>query len=329
MKQRPLFLFAAVLIILGAILFGLGAGSGKVPGSEEGYPDRDYTKPLLQKVCEYAGAIFLFIGALFMTNSNNRTIALNTFREALRNKVLYIILVFAIVLLGFAVVLGSISIGENDRVIKHIGLTAINVFGIFLAMFVGVNLVYDEMERRTIYTIIAHGVPRQDFIIGKFLGLLLTIVFNFVLMAIILSVVLFVVPDCHMSGLVLYSVFMSMFEMMVVIAFAILFSSFSTPVVSAVLTLAVYVIGHLSDDLLDYYKILGHEAYAFHTNVMRPVLKGIYYILPHLEEFNYKSQVTDPDLWNHLTFFPIGYGILYTVVILALSCLIFSKKDFK
>jgi len=308
-EVSPMFKIAVLVTILGALVFTFGIRGSKAP-------------------LEAAGAVLLLLGAVLMTNSNNRTIAVNTFREALRNKVLYIILVFAILLIGFAVVLGSISIGENDRVIKHVGLTAINVFGIFLAMFVGVNLVYDEMERRTIYTIIAHGVPRQDFIIGKFLGLLLTIVFNFLLMTIILSAVLVFLPDTTWSWTILYAVFMSAFEMMIIIGFAILFSSFSTPVVSAVLTLGVYIIGHLSDDLLEWIKILGHDAYAFYSDKMVPLLYGIYYVLPHLEEFNVKNQVLDPGQVP-LTLFPIGYGILYTALVLTLACLIFAKKDFR
>ena len=95
------------------------------------------------------------------------------------------------------------------------------------------------------------------------------------------------------------------------------------------LTLAVYIIGHLSDDLLDYIKILGHEAYAFHSDKMVPLLKGIYLVLPHLEEFNYKNQATDALEWQGLTLFPVGYGILYSAVVLFLACLIFSKKDFR
>jgi ABC-type transport system involved in multi-copper enzyme maturation permease subunit len=309
MKQRPLFLVAILVLILGAFCFAIGTSAGRV--------------------VQGIGSVLLLAGALLTMNSNNRTIALNTFREALRNKVLYIILVFAIVMILFAVILGSISIGENDRVIKHVGLWAINVFGIFLAMFVGVNLVYDEMERRTIYTIIAQGVPRQDFIIGKFLGLLLTIVFNFILMALILSLILGAVPEAQFTWMVLYAIFMSIFEMMIVVAFAILFSSFSTPIVSAVLTLAVFVIGRFSDDLLDYIKILGHEAYAFHSGTMVPFLKGLYHVLPHLEEFNLMNQVADASIPAEINLFPVGYGILYSAVVLFLACAIFSRKDFR
>ena len=308
MKKRSSFHIGAGVTILGAILFAAGLARSRA--------------------LESAGAVLLLLGAALMTDSSSRTIALNTFREAIRHKVLYIILVFSILLIGFAAILGSISIGENDRVIKHVGLSAINLFGIFLAMFVGVNLVYEEMDRRTIYTIIAHGVPRRDFVIGKFLGLLLTIVFNFVLMGAILAGVLLITPEATLHGAIAYAIFLSLFEMMIIIAFAILFSSFSTPVVSAVLTLAVYIAGHLSDDLLAYIKILGHEAYAFYSNLTTPLLKGIYYLLPHLEEFNAKSQAADPETLQ-LTLFPVGYGLLYTALVLFLACVIFSRRDFR
>jgi len=308
MNSRPSFSIGAITTIAGAIVFIIGLQTSGTFVS--------------------IGTLLLLAGMALLTNTSNRAIALNTFREALRHKVLYIILFFTVLLIGFAVVLGSISIGESDRVIKHVGLSAISIFGIFLAMFVGVNLVYEEMERRTIYTIIAHGVPRRDFIIGKFLGLFLTIVFNFVLMGAILGLVLVAIPEASWHPAIAYAIFLSAFEMMIIIAFAILFSSFSTPVISAILTLAVYIAGHLSDDLLDYIKILHHEAYAFHSSIMIPLFKGIYAILPHLEEFNAKNQAADPAMLQ-VTLFPIGYGILYTAVVLCLAGLIFSRRDFR
>jgi ABC-type transport system involved in multi-copper enzyme maturation permease subunit len=307
-RNNPFFLVASVCVILGAVLF-FAASAGV-------------------KVLEIPGTILLFAGFVLLTNANNRAIAVNTFREALRNKVLYIILVFAVLMIGFAVVLGSISIGENDRVVKHVGLLAITIFGVFMAMFVGVNLVYDEMERRTIYTIIAHGVARQDFIIGKFLGLLLTITFNFLLMGLILSAVLYAVPEAHWHWLVPYAIFMSLFKMMIIIGFAILFSSFSTPIISAVLTLGVFIIGSFSDDLLEYIKILGHDAYAFQNEVTVPLLNGIYMLLPHLAEFNLEDIADRPEQFE-FSLFPMGYGLLYTSLVLFLASWIFSRKDLR
>jgi ABC-type transport system involved in multi-copper enzyme maturation permease subunit len=309
MKERPFLYIAGLVLVLGALLYGVGKGGGG-------------------NTIAAVGSVILIVGAILVTNTSNRAIAVNTFREALRNKVLYLILFFAVLMIGFAVILGSISIGENDRVIKHVGLSAIQLFGIFLALFVGVNMVYEELERRTIYTIIAHGVPRQDFVIGKFLGLLLTIVFNFFLMALILSGVVYFIPEAAMNLSVLYAVFLSVFEMMVIIAFAILFSSFSTPIISAILTLSVYIIGHLSDDLLDYIKIQGHEAYAVMPKVMVPLLKSIFYCLPHLNEFNAKNEVMGAGTAD-FSLIPAGYGIIYTAFILFLACWIFSRKDIR
>ena len=113
-------------------------------------------------------------------------IALNTQKEAIRNKVFYIILLFVLLLLASSILLGTLALGEQDRVVKHLGLSAINVFGLLLAAFVGVTLVYEELDKRTIYTIIATGVRRYQFIVGKFLGLLLTVINNVLVMAVIL-----------------------------------------------------------------------------------------------------------------------------------------------
>lgn len=254
------------------------------------------------------------------------TIAFNTHKEAIRNKVFYIILVFVLLLLASSILLATLALGEQDRIVKHLGLSAINVFGLLLAAFVGVNVVYEELEKRTIYTVIATGVKRYQFVLGKFLGLLITVTTNVVIMGIILSILLVVTPGCRLTPSLLYAIFLFLFEMMVIIAIAVFFSSFSTPVLSAVLTFICYIIGHLSEDLLEF----AERLYDQGSVALSYFLTGLYYILPNLEIYNIKNQVVyqesiDPFLtWKY----PL-VAIVYSGIILLITTVSFSRRDFK
>lgn len=254
------------------------------------------------------------------------TIALNTHKEAIRNKVFYIILVFVLLLLASSILLASLALGEQDRIVKHLGLSAINVFGLLLAAFVGVNVVYEELDKRTIYTIIASGVRRYQFILGKFLGLLITVITNVVIMAILLCLLLVVTPGCRVTPSLLYAIFLFLFEMMVITAIAVLFSSFSTPVLSAVLTFICYIIGHLSEDLLEFAKRLYDQG----SVVLANVLTGLYYILPNLEIYNIKNQVVyQENVESFLTWKYPAAAIVYSGILLLITTVSFSRRDFK
>lgn len=177
-------------------------------------------------------------------------IAKNTFREAVRNKVFYIVLAFVLFLLAVSMLLAQLSLDQNVRIVKHLGLFAINMFGLLLAMFVGVTLIYDEMEKRTIYVLVAHGVPRAAFVLGKFLGLALTVLLTTVLMTLLFTLILITTGGwADIDWVLYYAVSLSFVRMLIVISLALLFSSFSTPILSAVLTLMMYFVGNFSGTL--------------------------------------------------------------------------------
>ena len=140
------------------------------------------------------------------------TIALNTYKEAIRNKVFYIIAIFALVLLSFSLILATLALGEDDRIIKHVGLSAISIFGLLMATFVGVNLVYEELEKRTIYTIIASGVTRYQFLLGKFLGLFMTVVANVLIMGALLFLLVVLWPNSGLSATLVMALYLFLFE---------------------------------------------------------------------------------------------------------------------
>ena len=173
-----------------------------------------------------------------------RAIALNTFREAIRDRVLYLLLVFALILIAVSRLLSMLTVGNEEKIIKDMGLGAISLFGVLTAVFVGVNLVFKEIERRTVYTLLANPVRRWQFVTGKFAGLVAVLALQVVAMSLLLFGVLAVrgeSPWPLLPAVVLIGV-----ELCLITAFALLFSSLTNPILAAVWTFASWVAGHLT-----------------------------------------------------------------------------------
>ena len=249
------------------------------------------------------------------------SIALNTFRENLREKLLYNLLFFALLMIGSSILLSRITLGDYHRLILDLGLASINLFGVLIAIFVGIGLVSKEVDRKTIYTIVSKPIPRYAFLVGKYCGLVITLLANTVVMVIGLLIVLQVM-DVPITGLVFKSLALIFLELMVITAVAVLFSTFTSATLSAIFTLAVYVIGHLSGDLKEFAKKL--------DEVSQVIVNAIYYTLPNLERFNLKGHVI-----HHLDFgmadmaLTLGYGLTYSAFLLLLASVIFQRRDFQ
>jgi len=249
------------------------------------------------------------------------SIALNTFRENLRDKLLYNLLVFALLMIGSSLLLMRLTLGEFHRLLLNVGLGSINIFGVLIAIFVGIGLVNKEIEKKTIYTIVSKPVARYQFLIGKYLGLTLTLFVNTLIMAGGLLLVLFAqgVPIESMLFKALGLIFM---EFMVITAVALLCSTFTSATLSAIFTLATYVIGHLTADL----KTFGEKM----DEGMRAVVTGLYYVLPNLERFNLKGNVI-----HHIgvsgtdLLLIVVYGLTYVAFLLMSASIIFQRRDFR
>ena len=256
------------------------------------------------------------------------SIAFNTFREAIRSKVLANLVFFALVLIGSSALLGELTVGAKIKIIQDFGLASISLFGVLIAVFVGIGLVYNEIEKRTIYTILSKPIGRPQFLLGKFFGLMFTLLVNVAVMTVVFYCLLWyerlfnLYPNAVQYRL-LSSVVLTIFELMIVTAVALFFSSFSTPFLSGAFTISVWVIGHMTANL----KALGMKS----ENIMVKYLtEGMYYLLPNLENFNIRARVVhglpvDPEE----IYFALGYAVCYTVVILILSVIIFERRDFK
>ena len=249
-------------------------------------------------------------------------IALNTFKENLRDKILYNLVFFGLMLIGSSILLGSLTIGEQDKITKDLGLASINAFGVLIAIFVGIGLVSREIEKRTIYSIIAKPVPRYQFLLGRYSGLALTLFVNTAIMTVGFVLVLLLASVSLDVGL-MKAIGLIFLELILITAVAIMFSTFTTPTLSATFSLAIYVIGHLTGDL----KALGDR---LDNDLVSGVLNFLYYILPNLEYFNIKSEaVHGIPISSSYLLMTVSYGATYAAFVMVAACMIFQRRDFK
>jgi len=249
------------------------------------------------------------------------SIALNTFRENLRDKLLYNLLVFALLMIGSSLLLMRLTLGEFHRLLLDVGLGSINIFGVLIAIFVGIGLVNKEIEKKTIYTIVSKPVARYQFLIGKYLGLTLTLFVNTLIMAGGLLLVLFA-QDVPIESMLFKALGLIFMEFMVITAVALLCSTFTSATLSAIFTLAIYVIGHLTADL----KTFGEKM----DEGMRAVVTGLYYILPNLERFNLKGNVIhNIEVPGTDLLLIVVYGLTYVAFLLMSASIIFQRRDFR
>ena len=253
------------------------------------------------------------------------TIAQNAFREAVRDRVLYNLVLFVLLLTAGAIFLGELSGGQEAKIIVDLGLSSILLFGVFIAIFVGIGLVHKEIERRTIYAILSKPIGRGEFLLGKYLGLCLTLLVNVFVMGAGVSLALLYVKR-GWDPLVLSiwpAILLIYLELAILTAVALLFSTFSSPALSALLTFFVFVAGHFSGDLKTFAASLGGTA-------ARWFFTTIYYLVPNLSNYSLITPAAHgyapgaPELLLALL-----YAVIYSSVLLAAGALIFNRRNFK
>jgi ABC-type transport system involved in multi-copper enzyme maturation permease subunit len=248
-------------------------------------------------------------------------IARHTFKEAVRDRVLYLLLFFSVLSIVLARVLAVLTVGDRVKVIKDVGLASIGFFGALMAILIGTGLVYKEIEKRTIFTLISKPIRRFEFLLGKYLGLVWTLAVMVAAMTAIYLVVVFLHTFTIEIRMVL-AVFFIFLELMLLTAVAILFSSFSTPILSSLFALSFYLIGHFSWSLETLIKKTPPGA-------RKALLRTLYAILPDLENFNIKTEVVQnlplpAGLWVGA----VGYAAVYTAFVLILAVWVFRQRDF-
>lgn len=249
-------------------------------------------------------------------------IALNTFREARRDRAQWILLLYAVIVLGGAFVLSPLAMGEGYRVTRDLGLAAMSLVGVLLIVFVGSGLVQKEIERRTVLTVLAKPIRRPEFLIGKYLGLLAMVTMIFLAMLALLIVVIWL-REHRIEPAILVAAGFTYGELAVMTAVAVAFSSFVSPALSGVFTLALFVAGHFSSDLLRF-------AEKMEASVLAAFARGVYLILPHLDAFNMRAEAAYgviPDASVVLNM--ILYAVLYSMALVAVGCGIFARREFR
>jgi ABC-type transport system involved in multi-copper enzyme maturation permease subunit len=262
-------------------------------------------------------------------------IAVSVFRESVRDKVLYNLVLFAILLIGASYLLGQLTAGQDVKIIKDLGLSATSIFGLFIAIFIGIGLVSKEVERRSIYSLLAKPIHRSQLVAGKYAGLTLTLAINVATMGAALYAVLAymaagVAPETQrawdapaLDPALAKAILLIFVELMLVTAIAIFFSTFSTPVLSAAFTFALFIVGHFSSDLRNFDQAVDSPAAV-------RVARALYWVLPNLAQFDVKSAVV------HGQPVPVGYlavatayAAVYIALLLTLAMYVFSRRDFK
>jgi ABC-type transport system involved in multi-copper enzyme maturation permease subunit len=262
-------------------------------------------------------------------------VAVSVFKESVRDKVLYNLVAFAVLLIAVSYLLGQLTAGQDVKIIKDLGLAAIATFGLFIAVFIGIGLVWKEVDRRSVYSVLSKPIRRSEFILGKYAGLALTLLVNLSVMTLAFYAVLAYLqaqfPDSVRASWpapatdpgMLKAIVLIFVELLLVTAIALFLSTFSSPFLSAALTFGLWIIGHFNADLRNFEAVVESRPVAY-------IARGLYYILPNFAAFDVKTQVVHalpvPAAYVATT---IAYGAVYTSLLVTAAILIFSRRDFK
>ncbi len=254
-------------------------------------------------------------------------IALNTFREAVRIRVLYGILILLLGANLMSFVLGSMAATDSSRVTSDVGLAGISLFGSLTAIFLGVFLLYGEIQRRTIHTIVSKPIERWEFVIGKYFGMALVLSVLVVAFSVAMVGVL-VLNEVSLTAGILKAILLSWCEVLTVAAIAIFFSSFSTPFLSGIFALAIWVIGRVTPDI--------EAATQAASPLIRTVTRITLYVVPDLHLFAVSGRTVDGAAVSvHGDFVSWGYVGLSAVHsfgwiagLLAFAAVLFHRRDF-
>jgi len=262
-------------------------------------------------------------------------IAVNVFRESVRDKVLYNLVAFALLLIGASYLIGQLTAGQDVKIIKDLGLAASSMIGLFIAVFFGIGLVTKEVERRSIYSVLSKPITRSQFIVGKYLGLVVTLLINLAVMAVAFYLVLayldWVTPANAkltweapaLDWRMLKAFGLIGVELMVMTAVTLFFSTFSGSFLSAILAAGVYIVGHFGDDL-------NHLDVTVQSYVIPLIGRAVYYVMPNLSRLDIKAAVVhgEPISAVYMLATSASSG-LYVATLLVAATIIFSRRDLK
>lgn len=245
--------------------------------------------------------------------------------EARRNRISDSLVVFSLMVIAAALLLGQISVGQERKILVDVGLSAIRLFGTLVALFLGIAVGSQDIERRTIYLVLSKPLAREEFLLGRFIGSAITLA---AYVAVMTAAVLLALTTVGRSAAffpvsVLSAVFLLYLQILLILALALLFSTFSTPVLSAVITVALFLIGHLSSDF-------AHLAETATSRGVAALCRMLYYVLPNFQNFNFitaaaHGQAPSGSLVARVSLYAAVYGGL----VLYGATLIFRRREFR
>jgi ABC-type transport system involved in multi-copper enzyme maturation permease subunit len=252
------------------------------------------------------------------------TVATNVFREVIRDRILYLIGFFAIALFIAASLLPYIAANTQDKILLDVGLAAIGLVGLITAIFIGTNLINKEIEKKTVFVLVAKPVQLPEFIFGKHLGLSSVLAVLIAAMSVIYFAVLTLNQVSYPFGSILLALGYQFLELSLMTAVAILFGVFTSSILATVLSFAIYLMGHLSQDILQFGKLADNASIERITEIA-------YLILPDLSRLTFRNEAvygfdllpSVPELLSHAL-----YGVIYIVLLLTISTVIFSRREF-
>jgi ABC-type transport system involved in multi-copper enzyme maturation permease subunit len=257
------------------------------------------------------------------------------YKESVRDRVPYTMVVFAVLMIAASFLISQLTAGQDLKIIKDLGLATLSIFGLLIAVFIGIGLVSKEVERKSVFGLLTKPVTRAQFILGKYLGLVMTLVVNLSAMTVAYYLVLFYMDVTATTAMraswvapaldprQLIALVLIVAELALVTAVALLFSTFSSPLLSALLTLGLWVAGHFNGDLRQFEQVVDQPVVAW-------IARTLYYVLPNLAPFNVKAEVVYgvPVSAAH-----VGYTLLYAAVyiaaLLVAAVAIFRRRDFR
>ena len=261
-------------------------------------------------------------------------VAVNVFKESVRDRVPYNLALFAVLLIAASYLIGQLTAGQDLKIIKDLGLAAIAIFGLLIAVFIGIGLVSKEVERKSVYGLLSKPISRPQFILGKFAGLMLTLVVNISAMTVAFYAVLFYMKRSNpllelaasapaLDPRLLLAIGLILAELMVVTAVALFFSTFSSALLATMLTLGLWVAGHFNADLRNFEHVIDNAAVAW-------IARVLYYALPNLAPFDVKAEVVHgfPVSIRHVGL-TVTYAVIYTGLVLTAAVAVFRRRDFK
>jgi Cu-processing system permease protein len=249
-------------------------------------------------------------------------IAANGFREVIRDRILYVIAFFSLILALAIRFIPKISAGGSDKILLDLGLASIALLGAIISIFVGTSLINKEIEKRTVLVLIPKPISNMELIVGKHLGLTAVLTVAIAIMTVVLLLMLTLAQVSFSLPYLLLCQLFLLLELALLTAVAITFGSFTSSLLATLLSFGVYLIGHVSSDLLKFTEISKNES-------ITAITRGIYLILPDLERFNLKNQIVYNLLPSTADLFSSAvYGIAYIVFLLGIATLVFSRREF-